>query len=153
MKSSQKGSAGYILIVVAALGIIFFLILVNALEFKDKLFSALFPKPPSYASNSEPFSAGNKVNFSKITVVGNTSTTATFSWETNIPSTSKIIVGQFPDVLSLPSVEDTTLAVDHEVTISGLAPNTGYYYKAVSKNANNQEFNSEVKQFKTQEQE
>ena len=46
---SQKGLAPIILILLAALGIIFYLLLTNTASFKDKLFSRLYPKPSSYA--------------------------------------------------------------------------------------------------------
>ncbi|MDP2672116.1 MAG: Ig-like domain-containing protein [Candidatus Daviesbacteria bacterium] len=46
---NQKGFA-HILILLAALGIILFLLISSSAPFKDKLFSLLYPKPPSYAA-------------------------------------------------------------------------------------------------------
>src|SRR3989338_2426812 len=47
---SQKGLAPIILILLAALGIIIYLLLTNTASFKDKLFGKLYPKPSSYAA-------------------------------------------------------------------------------------------------------
>lgn len=145
---AQRGNSFSILIILAAAGIIFFLILVNALQFKDRLFNSLYPKPNSFASSgSSP--VGNEVKFDQVQVKDTTDTSATVTWETNIPSTSRLIVGLYVDVLSLPTMEDTTLSVDHEVTITGLVSKTTYYYKVMSRNANDQEFSSEIKQLET----
>lgn len=57
-KLSQKGAIP-VLILIAAVGLISFLVVSSTADFKDKLFAQLFPKPPSYAvSNpiSEPIS-------------------------------------------------------------------------------------------------
>ena len=48
---NQKGAAP-ILLLVAALGLIIFLFITSTFDFKDKLFSTLFPKPPSFAASS-----------------------------------------------------------------------------------------------------
>ena len=47
----QSGFA-HILIIVAILGVIAFLVISSSAEFKDKLFSTLFPKPASHASGN-----------------------------------------------------------------------------------------------------
>ncbi len=48
---NQKGLAP-VLILLAALGVIVFLLVSNTFDFKDKLFSGLFPKPSSYAAGT-----------------------------------------------------------------------------------------------------
>ena len=48
----NRGSAP-ILILLAAVGLIFFLLVANSFEFKDKLFNLLFPKPPSFAAEPD----------------------------------------------------------------------------------------------------
>lgn len=47
--SNQKGLAPIILILLAAIGLILWLLISNTFSFKDKLFNTLFPKPPSHA--------------------------------------------------------------------------------------------------------
>lgn len=46
--SNQRGSVP-ILLLLAALGLLVFILISNTASFKDKLFNALFPKPPSHA--------------------------------------------------------------------------------------------------------
>src|SRR3989344_1916497 len=53
MKLNQKGIAPLILILLAALGIIVYLLLTNTASFKDRLFSLLYPKPPSHAEEAD----------------------------------------------------------------------------------------------------
>lgn len=61
--NSQKGSprfageAGFtpiLLLLLAAIGLIAFLLISSTFPFKDKLFSLLFPKPPSHAAENAP---------------------------------------------------------------------------------------------------
>ncbi len=49
MHISKKGFAPILLILLAALGIIIYLLISSSAPFKDKLFSLLYPKPSSYA--------------------------------------------------------------------------------------------------------
>ncbi len=49
MNKLNQAGASHILILVAVVGFLFFLLISNAFDFKDKLFSNLFPKPPSHA--------------------------------------------------------------------------------------------------------
>lgn len=50
---SQKGFAPILLILLAAAGIIAYLLVTNTFSFKDRLFSQLFPKPTSKAQQSQ----------------------------------------------------------------------------------------------------
>lgn len=51
LMSGQKGSA-HLLILLAALGIILYILFTSTASFKDKLFSTLYPKPPSRAQET-----------------------------------------------------------------------------------------------------
>lgn len=69
---------------------------------------------------------------SNFAIASVTSTSVTLTWETDLPSTSQVLhrLGSASDFISTPQVaEGRTL---HEVTVSGLAPNTNYSLKAVS---------------------
>lgn len=50
---NQKGLAPLLLILLAAIGIIIYLLISSSAPFKDKLFSRLYPKPPSHAAQNE----------------------------------------------------------------------------------------------------
>ncbi len=51
----------------------------------------------------------------------------TISWRTNLPCGSKVMYGQSPGFFS-GGVVNNTPVTDHVVTLSGLAPDTKYYY-------------------------
>jgi hypothetical protein len=63
------------------------------------------------------------------TVVSNQS--ATVSWITDKASTSVVNYGTSPQNLNL-SVSNSTATTNHSVTLTGLTPNTTYYYQVVS---------------------
>lgn len=94
-----------VLILLALLGIIFFLLITNAFQFKDKVFNTLYPKSESLAQNSEAI--GGMI------------------------------------------FNDPNFTLDHEITITGLFPNTDYFYKIVTENKNGEQFTSQVRKFKT----
>lgn len=59
----------------------------------------------------------------------------TVTWTTNIPSTSQVYYGPDPRCANQ-TTEDTNLTTNHSVTITGLQPLTGYYYKVISRTTN-----------------
>src|SRR3989344_509578 len=50
----KQFSSNLLLLLLAALGLIIFILIATVLPFKDKLFSLLFPKPPSFAQTVMP---------------------------------------------------------------------------------------------------
>lgn len=48
-------------------------------------------------------------------------------WRTDLPATTELAYGLAPGALNL-GVTNTALTIDHEVQLSGLTPNTRYYY-------------------------
>jgi len=68
--------------------------------------------------------------------------TVTLTWQTNVPATSRVIydtvshseLGEAPNYgYAYSTEEDTNKVVVHSVTISGLLPNTTYYWRPISK--------------------
>jgi len=68
-------------------------------------------------------------------------TSLTVTWQTDHPATSRVVYDTVPHTtLGLPpnygyansTAEDSTLTTSHSVTITGLAPNTTYYFRTVS---------------------
>src|SRR3990167_6852719 len=49
---NQRGFAPAVLILLASLGVVIFILFSSTFPFKDKLFSMLYPKPPSQAASS-----------------------------------------------------------------------------------------------------
>ena len=49
-------------------------------------------------------------------------------WRTDLASSSRVIIGATPGAADL-TITDTAMEEDHEVTISGLLPDTMYYYQ------------------------
>lgn len=72
------------------------------------------------------------ITFSNIQTSGETSSSVTVTWNTNIPSTSQVYYGT-DRTCSLSTTEDTTLVQSHSVTITGLLPQTAYYFRVVSR--------------------
>ncbi len=58
-RSLREAGATHLLILVAVIGFIAFILISRTAEFKNRIFSALFPKPPSKAA--QPFSVGMNV--------------------------------------------------------------------------------------------
>ena len=63
-----------------------------------------------------------------------TETSATIKWETDEPATSKVNYGQTMEY-GLTAQSDTNLSTSHSVTLTGLDPNTTYYFEAISADA------------------
>jgi hypothetical protein len=61
---------------------------------------------------------------------------ALITWATNEPSNSVVNFGTSPSELT-GTVTDPAVVVNHAVTISGLVPNTTYYFRVSSTDANN----------------
>jgi guanyl-specific ribonuclease Sa len=57
----------------------------------------------------------------------------TIRWRTNIPTASRVKFGLSPDNLS-DSISDATITKEHIIQLTGLAPNTEYYYSVGSSN-------------------
>lgn len=71
---------------------------------------------------------------SDVKVAKSTPTTMTITWTTNHPATSKVNYGLTPDYGQ--DVQFTKRVTHHEVTITGLQPNTTYSYEVMSQNKN-----------------
>jgi hypothetical protein len=76
------------------------------------------------ASTTPPQVAG-------ITAKATSTQSAVISWITDKLTTSQVIYGTSAQNLNL-SVSDTTLNVPHSLALTGLTPNTTYYYQVVS---------------------
>jgi len=73
----------------------------------------------------------------------------TITWKTDEPSTSKIIYGKSETNLDESTEIDTNLVTDHSVAIMSLDPNTDYYFKVESKDANGNTALSKIQTFYT----
>ena len=71
----------------------------------------------------------------KVAATSLTTTSATISWTTDVPSTSQVNYGTTSSYGSS-SVLDSTVTTSHAVTLTGLAPGTRYVYQLVSASAN-----------------
>lgn len=72
------------------------------------------------------------ITFSNVQSTGETSTTATVTWSTNIPATSQVYYGTDRSCPNS-TTEDATKVTGHSVTIAGLHPQTPYYFRVVSR--------------------
>ncbi|PIU87424.1 hypothetical protein COS66_00880 [Candidatus Berkelbacteria bacterium CG06_land_8_20_14_3_00_43_10] len=61
-----------------------------------------------------------------------TSTTASFTWTTDVNAVSKVVYGVSSTALTSSSVESTKPGVTHTIQIGGLLPNTQYFFQALS---------------------
>jgi peroxiredoxin len=61
-------------------------------------------------------------------------TSATIKWETDEPATSQVNYGKTMEY-DLTTQLDTNLSTSHSVTLTGLDPNTTYYFEAISADA------------------
>jgi uncharacterized repeat protein (TIGR01451 family) len=81
---------------------------------------------PSVTTNSSAYSGGSSVQLSGIVNPNGTDTNAWFEWGTNFSLGSTV---------SFQHIGLGTLGFYYSGAISGLAPNTTYYYRAVAQNA------------------
>lgn len=76
-------------------------------------------------------------------------TTAALNWKTGeTESNSKVLYGTDPNALN-DSVSDASMSRSHALQVSGLSPNTVYYFQAVSKDKDGLERTSEVISLRT----
>ncbi len=75
---------------------------------------------------------------SGITAVSITTSGATIQWLTDEPSTSQVEYG-FTSAYGFLSPKDMTLVTSHAVTLSGLNPNTVYYFRVKSEDSSSNE--------------
>ncbi|HVQ34679.1 MAG TPA: Ig-like domain-containing protein, partial [Candidatus Bathyarchaeia archaeon] len=71
---------------------------------------------------------------SAVTVSGVGTSSATITWTTNEPATSRTVYGR-TNLYSLASSLDTTLATSHSMTLTGLRAGTTYFYRVRSMDA------------------
>lgn len=74
------------------------------------------------------------ITFSNVQTSNETATSVTVTWTTNILCTSQVYYGTDRTCSSLTS-EDTANITNHSVTITGLQPQTAYYFRVVSRTA------------------
>lgn len=72
------------------------------------------------------------VNISGVDTESIATSTATITWQTDVPADSQVEYGDSENFGSLSSLS-STLTTSHAVTISGLAPNTNYIFRVKSK--------------------
>lgn len=77
-----------------------------------------------------------------------TASSATLTWTTNEPATSKVEYG-LTATLGSSSVESSQSGINHSVTINGLSSATTYYYRVVNKDQSGNATNSSVYSFTT----
>jgi len=87
---------------------------------------------------------------SELKVVSVRPTLAKITWKTDIPSTSQIRFGIKTGELNQVTIELATLVTEHAVTVSDLSPKTTYFFKAVSRSAEEIAGESEEKTFATE---
>lgn len=73
------------------------------------------------------------LTISNVQASGETGDTATVTWDTNGPASSKVYYGTDRNC-SLSTAENGSQVTSHSVTLTGLAPMTTYYYRVYSKN-------------------
>lgn len=88
------------------------------------------PESASTASSTPP--TETTVLFSAVTAERISTSTVTILWETDVPTDSLIHYGDNA-TLGSESAHDTALVTTHEVTVSGLAPSTAYYFRIVAR--------------------
>ncbi|MEP7167548.1 MAG: LamG-like jellyroll fold domain-containing protein [Candidatus Woesebacteria bacterium] len=71
---------------------------------------------------------------SNVKVARATATSMTITWTTNHPATTKVNYGLTPDYGQ--DVQSQKRVTNHEVTVTGLQPNTPYSYEVMSQNRN-----------------
>jgi peroxiredoxin len=75
-------------------------------------------------------------------ILSTTETGATITWETDEPATSQVNYGE-TETYGSSTTPDTNLSTSHSVKLTGLDPNTTYYFKVISKDAAGNEITAE----------
>lgn len=78
-----------------------------------------------------------------------TNATATVTWTTNEPASSRIVYGMSTTSLTSSTALDSALVLTHAQNITGLLPSTTYYYSIQSKDAAGNLATSSVQSFTT----
>jgi hypothetical protein len=91
---------------------------------------------------------GTRPKILELERTGLTATTARIEWTTNIPTTSRIDFGTTQD-LGTGIGQTASLVTEHMVEITNLAPNTVYYYRVMSRDANGRIVDDTIHSFKT----
>ncbi|MDP2668663.1 MAG: fibronectin type III domain-containing protein [bacterium] len=86
---------------------------------------------------------------SGVSVLVSTRNSAVIAWNTDENATSQIEYGTSAGTYSTASTLDSTLSVKHAVTLTGLSNNTTYYFRAKSKDAQDNEAASSESSFLT----
>ncbi len=72
--------------------------------------------------------------FSGIEASGLDATSVTITWQTSLPADSQVVYG-VSSLLGQTSVQTLSATTQHSITLTGLQPNTNYYYKVQSRAA------------------
>jgi len=99
------------------------------------------PSPATPAAEVEPAPGPSSPSasvprpvISEVAVARFTDKTAIITWKTDKPATSQVRYGK-TEACGLATEETKSLVTEHSVRLSGLEPNTTYYFKVVSKDA------------------
>lgn len=123
----QKGFVTVLLIILASLGLLFYLVISSAFPFKDKLFSTLYPKPLSRAFST---AAGTPTNLNLTPV---SSSQVNLSWKESTDSSTLEGYGVYRNDEKIATVKTTSYGD------TGLLPNTTYTYFVVTINKEGQD--------------
>jgi peroxiredoxin len=77
-----------------------------------------------------------------VPISSTTETGAVITWTTDKPATSQVEYGK-TETYGSKTAENTKLTTSHSVTLTGLDPNTTYYFKAISQDASGNKVTSE----------
>jgi hypothetical protein len=92
--------------------------------------------PSNAATVTTPAASTNPPVISAVTAGGITSTSATITWTTDIPSSSQVLYGTSPSYGQSTTL-DSTQVTSHSQTLTGLTPNTPYHDAVQSTGASN----------------
>lgn len=99
-------------------------------------------------TSTPPAQATTTLKITEISATKATST-ASISWRTNIASVGEVRFSSTTPVGTTTVQSDAGLKTLHTVTLSGLTPNTTYYYVVVARDTNGNVKESATRQFKT----
>lgn len=129
-RTYQKGIVHIplILILLAALGILVFILFSSALPFKDQLFSRLFPKPPSFAATCTASSKNFETTLNGSQEVPPTSSTATATIYMYLDPTDSTKLNYSLLTSGLPVSQITAMHIHSPAGPTGNAPPTVTLY-------------------------